>query len=189
LGNGPLHNSPGILSENLANPNNYINHVGRYDSDRAFIVRTLFGWKFSKSFSANLLILFKDGQPISIYESNIVSQSGQQNQVAIWNYTNKGISPYTGQFGFREGAFWNYEIKMKYDLRSRNIPLAFNFYIYNVMDIATLLNNYSFSPHTIYNPQLPFYTKDKQPYRADLRSGMEVQIPRGFMIGLNYFFH
>ena len=185
-GNGPLHNSPGELSESLANPNNYINHVGRYDSDRAFIVRTLFGWKFSKSFSASLLILFKDGQPISTFETRLDSQIGR-NQVAVWNYTNKGISPYNGQFGFREGAFWNYELKLKYDLQPRNVPFAINLYIYNLMDIATILNNYSFSPYTNYNPQFPFY--NKQGYTPNRRSGMEVQIPRGFMIGLNYYFN
>jgi len=171
-GNGPLQNNIDILSENVANPNNYINFMGRLDSDRAFVVRTLVGWKLGRSFTANLLIKFKDGQPISLFDSEVISQPGG-NQAAIWNVINKGINPFTGQFGFREGAFWNYEIKFNYSLKARNIPLDVFFNIYNLNDIATILNNYSFSPYT------------GSPNR---RSGMEVQIPRGFTMGLNYYF-
>ena len=170
-GNGVLHNTPGALTETLANPNNYFNFLGRYDSDRAFIIRTLMGFKFGRRWSLAFSILWKDGQPFNLNQAAL-SQSGNQNQLAIWDQNIKGINPFTGQFGTRESAYFNIEYRLKYETQLNDHPLVFNLNIYNALDLGTTLGGFIFSPTDI----------------PGERFVLDVQIPRGMIFSVNYEF-
>ena len=171
MGNGVLHNTPGILSESLANPNTYIDYLGRFDSDRAFIIRMLWGYKFNFPMRMAFQMLWKDGQPINLFESAL-SLNATGNQVALWNENVKGINPFTGQFGSRESAYFNFEFRFKYEATLKNHPLNFNLNIYNIFDLGTTLSNFSFSPGP--SPAQRFV--------------LDVQIPRGVIFGVDYSF-
>jgi len=171
MGNGVLHNTPGILSESLANPNTYIDYLGRFDSDRAFIIRMLWGYKFNFPLRMAFQMLWKDGQPINLFEKAI-SRDFLGNQVAFWNENIKGINPFTGQFGSRESAYFNFEFRFKYEASLKDHPLNFNLNIYNIFDFGTTLSNFSFSPGP--SPAHRFV--------------LDVQLPRGVIIGVDYSF-
>jgi len=170
IGNGVLHNSVGVLSETLANPNTYIDYLGRYDADRAFIIKGLFSRKITDALTLAVLVNWKDGQPINLFEREIISQSGN-NQFLIWNENIKGINPFTGQFGSRESAYWNYDFRLHYKVTLGDNPLNLQATVYNAFDVATTLSNFSFSPE-----------------EPGQRFVMDVQIPRGFMLSTELLF-
>ena len=171
IGNGVLHNTPGMLSETSSNPNTYFDYLGRYDSDRAFIIRMLTSYKFKFPLTATFSMLWKDGQPFNLFETEVLN-TPQGNQAAIWNNNIKGINPFTGQFGSRESAYFNFEFRLKYDLRIKEHLLRINFNTYNVFDLGTTLSNYAFSPGSV----------------PEERFVLDVQIPRGYIISLDYSF-
>jgi hypothetical protein len=171
MGNGFMHNNLNVLSESLANPNTYVRYLGRLDSDRAYLVRGLASYKWTDRFSTSLRVKYKDGQPINLFDTRLNEDMSGNNQVAIWNNQIKGTNPFTGEFGQRESGFWNYDINLTYraDIGSRKMNFSMD--IYNLLDVASTLNNYTFTPG---NPGERFT--------------MEVQIPRGFILTAEYFF-
>lgn len=168
MGNGVLTNNLGVLSESLANPNTYIQNLGRLDSDRAYIVRIYYHQILSKRWKLGFQVKYKDGQPVNRNEFALKTNTNG-NQFAFWNADIKGINPFTGQFGVREGGFWNYELRFQYNFTLKGLPLTADLNIYNIMDVATPLNNYNFP-------------------EPDDQWALELQIPRGMLLSLRYEF-
>jgi hypothetical protein len=171
FGNGVLHNNVGVLSESLADPNLYIRYLGRLDSDRAYIVRGLFSYRFSKGFSTTLRVKYKDGQPVNLYDVKFRDEGNGNQQVAMYNTSTKGTDPFGGPFGFRESGFWNFDLALRYTASLKDHPLTFSMEWYNIMDVASTLNNVNFSPGA-----------------PDERFTLETQIPRGLGISVDYRF-
>jgi hypothetical protein len=170
FGNGVLHNNVGVLSESLADPNLYIRYLGRLDSDRAYIVRGLFSYRITDHFSTTLRVKYKDGQPVNLFDTEFRSQ-GNNTQVAMYNTTTKGTDPFGGPFGFRESGFWNMDLAFRYRVNLNDHPLTVSMEWYNIMDVASTLNNVNFSPGA-----------------PDERFTLETMIPRGLGISLDYQF-
>jgi len=172
-----------LLSSDLKQPSiNYLDlswewNIGKkwnfyvINQYRAFIIRMLWGYKFNFPLRMAFQMLWKDGQPINLFESALL-RNVSGNQVAFWNENIKGINPFTGQFGFRESAYFNFEFRFKYQASLKDHPLNFNLNIYNIFDLGTTLSNFSFSPGP--SPAQRFV--------------LDVQIPRGVIIGVDYSF-
>lgn len=168
MGNGVLTNNLSVLSESLANPNTYINALGRLDSDRAYIVRIYYQQNLSKKWKLGFQVKYKDGQPVNRNLFDL-SSNANGNQFALWNIDAKGINPFTGQFGIREGGFWNYELKFQREFELFGHSASADLNIYNFNDVAVPLNNYNFP-------------------EPDQQYALEYQIPRGFLLSLRYEF-
>lgn len=168
MGNGVRTNNLSVLSESLANPNTYINSLGRLDSDRAYIVRIYYHQNISKNWKLGFQVKYKDGQPVNrnVYD---LTNNTNGNQFTFWNIDTKGINPFTGQFGVREGGFWNYELRFQHTFNVADKQITADLNIYNIMDVATPLNNYNFP-------------------EPDDQFALDLQIPRGFLLSIKYLF-
>ena len=165
LGNGPLHNSLGVYSETSANPNILYKLDGRSDPDRAYIARVLLSYNINKNLSFALTGKFKDGQPFSGYGAKTISDSNGNNQIAIWNNTNKGMNFINTDFGTRKDAFFNIDVNATYKGKISNVNFEVQLMCYNIYDFGTELAEYSF-----------------EPYDKIQRLAMELNIPRGLML-------
>ena len=132
LGNGPLHNSLGVYSETSANPNILYKLDGRSDPDRAYVARILLSYNINKNLSFALTGKFKDGQPFSGYGANTITDSNGNNQIAIWNNTNKGI---------------NIDLHATYKGKISNVNFEVSAMCYNIYDFGTELAEYTFEPY------------------------------------------
>ena len=164
LGNGPLHNSLGVYSETSANPNILYKLDGRSDPDRAYVARILLSYKINKNLSFALTGKFKDGQPFSGYGANTITDSNGNNQIAIWNNTNKGMNFINTDFGTRKDAFFNIDLHATYKGKISNVNFEVSAMCYNIYDFGTELAEYTF-----------------EPYDKIQRLAMELNIPRGLM--------
>ena len=182
-GNGPLHNNIGCLSETTANPNTYMAqeemekgflHQGncRLNQDKSFILRMQVTYNACKYFSIGFNGKFKDGQPFSNYHTiNYTSPTGHS-QVAIYNTDAKGINMANNEFGKREDAFFNLELKATGRWWVSDIPMSLEVLSYNLYDFGTALTEYTFDEQFVHT-----------------RRTMSMCIPRGLLftlrVGLN----
>lgn len=173
LGNGVLQNNIGVLSETTANPNNKHKAIGRYDQDRAYVARMHIGYNITKNISVALTGKFKDGQPFSSFYTQLYEDTGGNTQVAMWNGRTKGIDPFTGDFGSREDAFFNFDLRARYSGFIRKRSFEIELLCYNIYDFGTELTEYVFNPVYVYN------NPDK--INQDSRHAMSLSIPRGIM--------
>ncbi|MFI3248440.1 MAG: hypothetical protein R3Y39_04850 [Rikenellaceae bacterium] len=173
LGNGPLHNNIGALSESSANPNttavvrnseSEYSAVGRLDQDRAYIARIFASYKITDKLSMAINAKFKDGQPFSIYRTQITS-SGAGNQLAMLPVTSRGTNTADGDFGTREDAVFNIDLRAKYVTKIADRRCEIGAYCYNIYDFGNELTEYIFD--------------------QDIDGGrcaMSLTIPRGFIL-------
>jgi hypothetical protein len=165
LGNGPLHNNIGVYSETSANPNTLYKLVGRLDQERAYVARILLSYQLTKRFNFALSGKFKDGQPFTTFDTKIISDANGNNQLAMWNNRTKGINPMDGDFGSREDAFFNIDLRTTYSGNLMNHPYEIQMMLYNVYDFGTELTEYTFEPDNM-----------------NARFALDLNIPRGLMI-------
>ena len=166
LGNGPLHNNMGALSESTANPNSLYKLIGRLDQDRAYILRSLITYNVNKHVGLTLNIKFKDGQPFSSFLTRTATDADGNTQIAIWDERTKGINPFNGDFGSREDAFFNLDFRATYRGEINRYPFEAQFTCYNFYDFGTELTEYTFVPAG--SEEMPRYA-------------MSQCIPRGFL--------
>ena len=171
LGDGPLHNNIGGYSETTANPNNEFKILGRLDQDRAYIARMLFSYDVSDRLSFAVSGKFKDGQPFTNFDTKIYTDESGNNQITIWNKRTKGINPFDGDFGSRKDAFFNFDLRAKYQLDINKLKMEFQAVIYNFYDFGTELHEYTFDPTNIKS-----------------RYALELNIPRGLMFTTKVYF-
>ncbi|MFI3324297.1 MAG: hypothetical protein SNI45_07490 [Rikenellaceae bacterium] len=178
LGNGPLHNNLGVLSESSANPNTWLNTgnaesdykaVGRLDQERAYILRGFASYNFSEKLALAVNLKFKDGQPFSFFESSISTDSAGNEQVAIYPSTTRGINTVDGDFGTREDAFFNIDVRVTYRTMLARRLCEMQLGIYNIYDFGTELTEYTF---------------DQDLDRT--RYAMSLNIPRGLTFSIKY---
>lgn len=153
LGNGPLHNNIGALSESSANPNTSMvvrnndgqyQAVGRLDQDRAYIARIFASYNINDKLSVAINAKFKDGQPFSIYRAEYQQSSNGGNQLAILPVTSRGINTTDGDFGTREDAIFNIDMRVKYRTTIAKRQCEFGAYCYNIYDFGNELTEYVF---------------------------------------------
>jgi hypothetical protein len=171
LGNGPLHNDVGVLSESFANPNTAKYAVGRLDNDRAYIARLFLSYKLNKKLSVAFQGYYKDGQPLANFDSYFYSDENGT-QLALQNYRTKAQNPMNLMSGSRKDSFFNTELRVVFQNKLLNGLLEANLTIYNIYDFGTELAEYTFSPSG----------------NSANRYSLELNIPRGAMITLMYKF-
>jgi len=152
LGNGPLHNNIGALSETSANPNTYLApkegtlpYQGncRLNQDKSFILRLQVTYNACKYFSIGFNGKFKDGQPFSNFITRSYTDNGHT-QVALIHYDAKGINMANNAFGKRKDAFFNFELRATGRWWANDIPMSLEVLCYNIYDFGTALTEYTF---------------------------------------------
>ncbi|MFR9500308.1 MAG: hypothetical protein SNH18_07690 [Rikenellaceae bacterium] len=178
LGNGPLHNNLGVLSESSANPNTSINGgnvgsdfmaVGRLDQERAYVMRMFASYNVSQKLSFAINFKFKDGQPFSYFDAVSSSDSAGNRQVALYPSTTRGINTFDGDFGTREDAFFNLDLRATYRMKLGRNHCEMQLALYNLYDFGTELTEYTFDQDL-----------DKTRY------AMSLNIPRGLIFSFKY---
>lgn len=155
MGNGPLHNNIGSLSESSANPNTYLAkeemdkgllYQGncRLNQDKSFIMRMQVTYNACKYFSIGFNGKFKDGQPFSNYRTIAYTSPSGHPQIAIYNVDAKGINMENAEFGKREDAFFNFELRATGRWWVKNVPMSLEAMCYNIYDFGTALTEYTF---------------------------------------------
>ena len=191
MGNGPLHNNIGVLSESSANPNTYIAlsegnkpYQGncRLDQDKSFILRLQVTYNACKYFSIALNGKFKDGQPFSTFTAKQQTVSGHT-QYALLHSDAKGINMANNAFGKREDAFFNFDIRATGRWWVRDIPMSLEVLCYNIYDFGTALTEYTFDDYN--HPTYPYWTVERGiASMKDSRTSMSLCIPRGLLVTL-----
>ncbi len=174
LGNGPLHNNIGALSESSANPNTtqVMNNTqskyrgaGRLDQDRGYIARIFASYKITPKLSVAVNAKWKDGQPFSIYHTEY-NPAGDQ--LAVIPVTSRGTNTADGNFGTREDGVYNIDIRVKYRTTIGSRSCEFGAFCYNIYDFGNELTEHAFD--------------------QDLNSGrcaMSLTIPRGMILSFS----
>ncbi len=191
LGNGPLHNNIGVLSESSANPNIYkVRGEGtspyqancRLNQDKSFIARIQVTYNACKYFSVSLNGKFKDGQPFSNYIASIRTD-GVHRQAQIYYNDAKGINMANQAFGKREDAFFNIDLRLTGRWWVRDIPFRLDVTCYNIYDFGTALTEYTFDDYD--HPTYPHWTEELgHASMHDSRTSMSLCIPRGLLVKL-----
>ena len=191
LGNGPLHNNIGVLSESSANPNTYkvlsegtMPYQGncRLNQDKSFILRMQVTYNACKYFSIGFNGKFKDGQAFSTFTALPQTINGHQ-QVAILHSDAKGINMANNVFGKREDAFFNLELRATGRWWVRDIPMSLEVLCYNLYDFGTALTEYTFDNYD--HPTYAHWTVERGiASMKDSRTSMSLCIPRGLLFTL-----
>ena len=191
LGNGPLHNNIGVLSESSANPNTYmalsegtLPYQGncRLNQDKSFILRLQVTYNACKYFSIGLNGKFKDGQAFSTFTAKPQTINGHE-QVALIHSDAKGINMANNAFGKREDAFFNIELKATGRWWVRDIPMSLEVLCYNIYDFGTALTEYTFDDYN--HPTYHHWTVERGiASMKDSRTSMSLCIPRGLLVTL-----
>ena len=176
LGNGPLSNNIGILSESTTDPRTHQTvafsdrsnqGTGRLNQDRAYIARLQVTYNACKYFSIGLNGKFKDGQPFTNFEVQ-TQTDGSQTQATILPYDARGINTANQAFGKRKDAFFNFDLRATGRWWVREIPMSLEVQCYNIYDFGTALTEYTFDRGT----DIP------------ARTTMSMCIPRGLLFTL-----
>ena len=191
MGNGPLHNNIGALSESTANPNTYMavsegnkpyQGNSRLDQDKSFIFRLQVTYNACRYFSIGLNGKFKDGQPFSTFTARTKTINGHE-QVALLHSDAKGINMANNAFGKREDAFFNIELRATGRWWVRDVPMSLEVLCYNIYDFGTALTEYTFDDYV--HPTYPHWTTERGiASMKDSRTSMSLCIPRGLLVTL-----
>ena len=191
LGNGPLHNNIGVLAESSANPDTYRALSGsqlpypgncRLNQDKSFILRLQVTYNACRYFSIGFNGKFKDGQSFSTFTAVPATVNGHS-QVAIVHSDAKGINMANGNFGKREDAFFNLELRATGRWWVRDIPMSLEVMCYNLYDFGTALTEYTFDDYN--HPTYPHWTVERGiATMKDSRTSMSLCIPRGLLLTL-----
>lgn len=87
---------------------------------------------------------FKDGQPFSIYRAEYQQAGNNASQLAILPVSSRGINTTNGNFGTREDAIFNIDLRMRYKTKIANRKCEFGAYCYNIYDFGNELTEYVF---------------------------------------------
>ncbi len=169
LGNGPLHNSLGIISELQGDPNQDFRSLGRLDPDRSYIGKILLNYWPTDDFVVTANLKYQDGQPIGKWGYHLNSNAGETSLAFLReNVSGDNLFLYNGEFGTREDALWIFDLKFLFLFtvyEEQDLSLYVNFY--NLLDVGRSLLEYTF-----FKPN------------EENRDVIEIQIPRGIQIGL-----
>ena len=170
LGNGPLSNNLGVLSESTADAVTFTTQKysdrpyqanGRLNQDRAYIARIQVTYNACKYFSIGFNGKFKDGQPFT----NYTTRTNADGSMTILPYDARGINLANKAFGKRKDAFFNFELRATGRWWANGIPMSLEVLCYNIYDFGTALTEYTFDQYDV----LPE------------RTTMSLCIPRGLL--------
>ena len=191
LGNGPLHNNIGALSESTANPNTFMalsegekpyQANSRLNQDKSFIFRLQVTYNACKYFSLGLNGKFKDGQPFSTFTAKPQLINGHT-QVSLLHSDAKGINMANNAFGKRKDAFFNIELRATGKWWVKDVPMSLEVLCYNLYDFGTALTEYTFDDYVY--PTYPHWTNERGiASMKDSRTSMTLCIPRGLLVTL-----
>ena len=174
LGNGAQSNNLNILSESYANPNTWTSArnpesphqaTGRLDQDKAYVCWIQFTYNPIKELGFSINGKFKDGQPVTSYTIKPFTNSSGNTQMAILPTRTRGINMFDKDFGSREDAFFNIDLRVIYSPTIRNHRCEFSATCYNIYDFGTSLHEYNFVNGT-----------------KELRNVLSICIPRGILV-------
>ena len=171
LGNGPLHNSLGIIAENQADPNQKHKSLGKLDTDRSYLGRLLVNFWPVDFMSITTTLKYQDGQPIGKW-GHYRSSDNNNNNVALLreNVSGDNVLLYNGEFGTREDAWFILDLKFLFLIsiyQENDFGIYVNFY--NLLDAGRSLS------------EMTFFRPDN-----GNRNVIEIQIPRGIQIGIKF---
>lgn len=177
MGNGPLANNVGSLSESTANPNTLMvlddlstpsQGMGRTDQDRAYIARIVLSWNATRHFSIGGTASWTDGQPIQFYHGymNTDYSSASHRDMTVLPVSSRGINPTNGNFGCRESAIFHIDLHARLNWRAAGHDMTLTAQSYNVYDFGNVLNEFSFS----------------QGYTDGRGDNLALTVPRGLLL-------
>ncbi len=161
FGNGPGTNDIGILAENQADPNTWINGYGRVDGDRGFVAKSYFGFYLFKNLFISTSLKYRDGDPFAFI--NTLSRYGQQ---VLYYKTIKAEDKKGKKGGPREDYIADLSVKLNYRFKLLNRDAVLSLTFFNLLDIGGELSEYVFSGGT--------------------RDAVEMQIPRSLRLTLTW---
>lgn len=164
MGNGFLHNSPGVLSETMANPNVRERMIGHSDADRGYYAQVQTSYKISVAFTAAFELKWVDGQPFTKY-LYLSQQEDDGNQISVLPYIERGNNHWAPHNGPREDGFFDTVLRLQYknDIKGHTFGAILS--AYNLFDFGTNLAEY-------------VYPDDNERYV------LELSAPRGLMFRL-----
>ena len=153
LGFGPETNDYLCLSESTANPNTFTvledqeksyQSWGRVDQDKAYVLRTYFAYKISKTIECGLNFKWTDGQPFSYFNTFVKTDEAGNSQVQILPATTRGINPIDNNFGCRESGIFNFDLHVRGQWQMYGHDMSLNLMCYNINDFGNVLMEYAF---------------------------------------------
>ncbi|MFN3411501.1 MAG: hypothetical protein ACK4YF_05025 [Exilispira sp.] len=132
IGSGIFEDQIGIISENLADPNIFINGIGRMISDRSYVFKLNIAYKIFEDIWLSLIVRYRDGQPFSFITASI----SPNNYLNFYNQNISGDNPFSGIMGSREDCIWelNLDLSGKFFLYGK--VFNFSLIIYNFFDLG-----------------------------------------------------
>lgn len=189
LGNGPLHNNIGCLSESTAYAGTFVAERegskpyqgnSRLNQDKSFIVRLQVTYNPIRYFSASLNFKFKDGQPFSTYVTSRTTDEAGHQLATVTHADAKGINMANGAFGKREDAFFNLDLRLTGRWWGKRTRHEIEMLWYNLYDFGTALTEYTFDDAV--HPTYPYWTNTRGiSTMKDSRTSMSLCIPRGVL--------
>ncbi len=140
-GNGPTANDIGVVSFSSANPNANMFRQANLDSDRAFVLKAVFGYRFWDTLWGFLSVSHRDGQPFTFFETH-----EDRGQVAVVPRQTRG-SPfkYTKPFtGPREDFRLNVDLQVEVTFGPPDVRLRATALVANLLDFGNELAERSF---------------------------------------------
>lgn len=181
--NGAKGNQLGTLSESTANPNICINTKnpvawgmnGRIDQDRSFAARLQIGWNITDELSLAVTGKFRDGTPFATYATRMHTTAAGT-QMAVIATDSRGINMIDQHFGKRKDAFFNFDLRLRYQGQIKQVPFEIQATCYNVYDFGTELYEYCFDD----------YQEAGHPENRLLsrRAALTLNVPRGMLLSL-----
>lgn len=189
LGNGPLHNNIGSLSETSAYAETYralsegdkpYQGNSRLNQDKSFILRLQVTYNACKYFSIGLNGKFKDGQAFTTFTAVPKTEDGKT-EVTLIPSDARGINMANNAFGKRKDAFFNIELRATGRWWVNEVPMSVEVLCYNMYDFGTALTEYTFDNYD--HPTYPHWTVDRGiKSMKDSRTSMSLCIPRGLLV-------
>ena len=140
FGNAANSNDIGFVGESQADPNSLINGFGRVDGDRAYVGRTVFGFRLASPLFLGISIKYRDGAPFAF-----INSVQRHDQRVLYYATIKAEDRHGQKGGPREDYLSDLSLKLTYALRllGRDALLGVSFF--NVLDAGYELSEYVFS--------------------------------------------
>lgn len=133
-------------------------------------MRMFASYNFSEKLGLAINLKFKDGQPFSYFDATSSSDSQGNRQVALYPSTTRGINTFDGDFGTREDAFFNIDIRATYRTQIAKRLCEMQLGFYNIYDFGTELTEYTFDQDL-----------------ENSRYAMSLNIPRGVIFSIKYY--
>ncbi len=151
FGNG-IENDIGYLSEEMADPNTWINGFGRVDGDRAFVGKIFYVRRLFKGLNFGFTFKYRDGDPFAYILYKKVN-----GQLIYYYKTIIAENRYGVKGGPREDYMADFSLKLSYDFKKGKKTYSISFELFNVLDIGAELSENVFDDGGRYSieKQLP----------------------------------